>query len=296
MIIMGLGKYKGILDIKLYKKNQEQKIEYIKGILSDKNIPYVEDDYGNIYSIRFDKKPLFSAHLDTVGESYVDKKLVISKEKLSRPGYILGADDAAGLNLILNHVESINFAFFKDEEIGCLGSSHAMKDLFFTELLKMCSFVVVLDRRNGGDVLGNKHGYCNEELDEKILNVLEYGKSVKGILCDLDSIQSTLQGVNISVGYYNAHSNSEYLDLKEFARINNKILELNEIEIEPTGYDKPAPIYSGIYGGSYMLENDYYEKYVCEVCGKKSWSHMSTVAGVTLCSECVEDYCTLKLF
>lgn len=278
---------------KLYTLTQEELMEQIKRECIAEGIEFNEDDYGNLWSIRFEGKPTFVAHADTVVHSDLDysRPLVEIEGKFLRPDYVLGADDRAGVNLILNHKHRINWIITKDEEIGCLGVKELAKNNEFINDVKDTTFFIELDRKGSSDLIGNKHGYCNEELSKKILEVLPNYKEATGVYTDIDHLSHFCQGVNLSVGYYNAHTTKEYLVVKEFEAINEMIPKLAEIEIERVTHEKPKR-YSGYLRnyGNYSKSYAYYDSYynhpdTCDFCGQ---IHPETYEyrGQTICGDC----------
>lgn len=218
------------IDVELYKKNQVQTIKYIVNTLKQKNIKYYTYN-GNIFSINHKNSPMFSAHMDTVDEiAMITKNLYCSGGFLFRDSGVLGADDKAGVNLILNHCENINFVFSIDEEIGACGARDLVKYNVFLDKIKdfEVNCIVVLDRKGRTDIIGSKNNYCKEDLEkavQKILSPLKY-KPTMGVFCDADVFNEILPCVNLSVGYYNPHTSKEYLDVGDFKRINSHIISL----------------------------------------------------------------------
>lgn len=276
---------------KLYMMTQEELLVQIKKELKAQNIKYKEDAYGNIWSFEHEGRPAFVAHCDTVAkdDSVYKIPVVLRYGVLYRPKNILGADDRAGVNLILNHAKKINFIFTKDEEIGCLGAKElAENEEFIKDCEEKINFFIELDRRNGTDLLGNEHGYCSKELADDILKVLSKFKDTYGVLTDIDEFMDIRQGVNLSVGYYNAHTATEYLVEKEFNYIDSKIEELAQIEGHATTYD-------GYFNWSDI--GSVYKKYAyayddidyCEYCNAIiSGDDIVDKHGLKLCKHCAE--------
>lgn len=248
---------------KLYTLTQEELAEQIKRECKAEGVPFNVDSYGNIWSIRFQDKPIFVAHMDTVigNDSFYKAKLVELDGKLFRPGYVLGADDRAGVNLILNHKHKINFILTKDEEVGCLGAKALAKNKDFISDLEIGTFFIELDRKGSDNIIGNVHGYCDKDVVEALREVIPTYKDTWGVLTDIDAWDDLRQGVNLSVGYYNAHGTSEYLNIAEFEFINSKIEELGQIDrpdLRKT-YEKPRVDYSRYWGGdTYRSAYGYY--------------------------------------
>lgn len=267
---------------RLYMMNQKALLLQIKKELEAEGVKYEQDMFGNIWSIQHPGKPCFVSHCDTVMSSPLGyhSPLIIERGVVSREGdYILGADDRAGVNIILNHKHHINFVFTVDEEIGCLGAQHLAKNEDFILDCEDITFFCELDRKGSCDCLGNIHGYCDEELATKICDVLNY-KDTWGILTDIDEFIDICQGVNISVGYYEQHTTKEYLVLEEWEYINSMIPEINKIEIEPRTYENDELYNYGTYWGD---EYPITEK--CPMCGKFK-SPTNFIGG--MCSECYD--------
>lgn len=231
----------------IYEMNQEELYDYIKKYLDDKGIKYVEFD-GNIYSIRFKDKVAFVSHLDTVasGDLEYHKPVFEYCGVLFKRNAILGADDRAGVNIILNHCENINFILTRDEEIGRLGAKSLRENNDFVNAINENNVIgfIEMDRRNNCDILGKKHGYCNEDFHKAIANILTDRTDEVGSVTDVDSFIDLRPAVNLSVGYHNPHSVNEFLDIEAWLSLNNKIGELNNISGEFSIPEKPQYTYT----------------------------------------------------
>lgn len=256
----------------IYEMNQEELREYILCILREKNIPYQLVD-GNIFSFRFKDKVAFVSHLDTVAKSDEEyhKQVFECNGILFKRNAILGADDRAGVNIILNHIENINFILTRDEEVGRLGANVLAKDQTFISILNeynICGFIE-MDRRNNHDIIGARHGYCRQDFHDAVHNVLTDRTDETGVCTDIDSWLELRPGVNLSCGYHNAHSSDEFLDIETWLNLNNKIPELNEISGSFSlpeqkkysfSYTSKSRVYKSAYGSTYL--SDYvYEEY-----------------------------------
>lgn len=283
---------------KLYMLTQEELIEQIKKELIAEGVPFKQDGYGNIWSIRFEGKPAFVAHCDTVigDDRLYSAPLKEYDGKLSRPGFVLGADDRAGVNLILNHKHKINFILTKDEEIGCVGANYLAKQKEFIEDCKNINFFIELDRKGKSDIIGHSHGYCSKELSDEIREVLEIYNDTWGVFTDIDSFVDISQGVNLSIGYYNAHTNREYLDISQFNYIDSKIEELAQIEGHKATYEKHKRTsiwgdridygYNRFFDDGYSYNfNSSKDETICDFCGCISDTTYK-YAGYNVCDAC----------
>ena len=210
-------------------------ISYIKTRLDEKGIKYSYDIYGNIYSFVKDK-PLFCCHTDSMKETksditlpeYHPLEVLEVKEKIIGKRYdkraVLGGDDACGvfivLNLIEEYGENISFAFFSSEETGMWGSRFLsiefdMKDMF--------PYTILLDRMGNSDIICTQNGYGSEEFEGALFNIGEkFGyKPNKGFISDADTMRKYSATANISCGYFNAHSEKEYVIYEEVVKAYN---------------------------------------------------------------------------
>ncbi|WP_394190931.1 M20/M25/M40 family metallo-hydrolase [Paenisporosarcina quisquiliarum] len=195
-------------------------------------IPYIDfvttDFYGNILAEkRFGSGPtvILNAHLDTV-EKIKESRTILKEENIwtSTEG-ILGADDRAGINVILATLKSLQsnefngtlkIIFTVEEEIGLVGARKVNESfLWNTEM------AFVIDRRGTNDIVthNNSQEFCNHEFGlslERIANTNELGpwKSVRGGSSDTSIWAShNIQSVNLSAGYLHEHTDFEQLDV-----------------------------------------------------------------------------------
>jgi hypothetical protein len=243
---------------------------------------------GNLLSLTDSKKPIFSCHLDIIGNDFTGQ-LSIKNGKLKRKNAlgqskILGADDRAGLYCILNNLNYIdNFILTTGEETGLTGSRDIIKE--FGELLSEFPCCIVLDRRGNSDIIGTNNYYCKDDLLDAIKKVLPSYSNSLGSVSDADNFSSFLPCVNLSVGYYNAHTTNEYLNLKELLFIDSKIKELNTITGE---FALPDNFSYDDYLPQWYNDDDVYKKDTCDCC--HMIDNTVTIGNITLCEYCIEEF------
>lgn len=209
--------------------------DLIRNVVKEKLTPFVDniavDRYGNLlaektYGTGNGAVLLLNAHLDIASE------LVLGREIIKEDGIwrssegILGADDRAGIAAILEVASTmsgakfngkIKFIFTVEEEIGLLGAQKV--DEYF---LWGVDAAFVIDRRGTGDIVTSAWGgipFCDVkfgELIEQIANDAE----LEGWACTEGGSSDTriwaehgIECVNLSAGYYNEHTDEEYLDV-----------------------------------------------------------------------------------
>lgn len=216
---------------------------------------------------------MLSAHMDSV------KNIVPSRHVIERDGRVfaskgvLGADDRAGIAAImtvLRNIDKIDFngnikvAFTISEEIGCVGSS-AME----TEWYKDVNLAVVVDRRGSRDIVtgcGSPWNFCSKEVgkffeDCSALLGMDW-KAVGGGVSDAMTFSTNgVHSVNLSAGYYNEHTEQEYMVISETQDTINLILQAFALI---NGFYKTFGEIPARYSYSYSYDYGNY--------GKKGWS------------------------
>lgn len=189
----------------------------------------VTDGIGNIrVQLGEDNGLVFAAHLDTVHRT--DGRLYLAQVEATHEvmafsdpectkADVLGADDAAGVYILLRMIAAEvpgTYLFFVGEEVGGVGSSAFVQ----ANPNFSANAVISFDRRGTGDVITHQgmHRTCSDEFAEALCNALpaylNYQPSDQGVYTDSKEFAHIVpECTNISVGYYNEHTGSEYLDL-----------------------------------------------------------------------------------
>ena len=132
----------------------------------------------------------------------------------------IGGDDKVGIYIALQCLSSfdnIKVAFFRDEEIGCVGSYDAEMS-FFSD----CRFVLQCDRRGNDDFIVNASGVdlsSNQFQDDVLPIISNYGyKFAYGMMTDVMALKENgikCSVANMSCGYYNPHMPNEYVNIDD---------------------------------------------------------------------------------
>lgn len=196
------------------------------------------DGYGNII-VDNGGETLFTSHTDTchrqVGSTHqelcVDDEFGMVSLACPNEGSVLGADDGTGIYIMLQmltaNVKGM-FIFFRDEEIGGLGSEFFVKTSMagYGSRFKRA---VAFDRKGDSEIITHQYGgrCCSDAF------ALALGKSLKSIDNTLDLRPSNLgsftdtanfvdwipECTNIAVGYMNQHTCDEIQDLEYLDRL-----------------------------------------------------------------------------
>ena len=238
------------------KMSQDALKEYVARRLNETHKSVVCGD-GYVFA-QGDFPVLLVAHLDTV-HSELPYLIMYNKtqDSLSSPNGI-GGDDRCGVYMIFEVLRKYNCSvlFCEDEEVGGVGARLFTKtDL--ADGLKF-NYIIEFDRRGSNDAVF--YDCDNPEFTEFVTK--EFYEEAHGSFSDISIVAPALgcAAVNLSCGYYNAHTKDEYVVLSEmYASIDAacKILE-RTTEDDKFEYIEAEYDYSGLYGGYYGHVEYYY--------------------------------------
>lgn len=171
------------------------------------------------------------AHMDTVHKAPVtdvcmstDGNIVISPQGI-------GGDDRCGVYGLMRVYQRSEvkpwLLFTCDEEIGGVGASHFVRDYEESRLsaeLDAVKMLIELDRRGSDDAV-----FYDCDNDEFASYILGKGfKTAFGSFSDISYIAPAMgvAAVNLSSGYYSAHTTHEYVRLNELERTIEKVIEI----------------------------------------------------------------------
>lgn len=166
------------------------------------------------------------AHMDTVFKIPPEKIYYDRQEGVLWSPDGLGADDRAGVFLILKILQRVKkdkkptIIFTTDEECGCLGSSRLIEDM--PQSQQDLKYIIQLDRHGQEDCVF--YDDINEEF-EKYVN--QFGFETNwGTLSDISVICPAwgISGVNLSVGYEDEHQEIETLHVQYLYETFDKVL------------------------------------------------------------------------
>lgn len=207
------------------------------------------DRHGNlVIKVGADSGVVFTAHLDTVhnreGINNVvmvkpnsNERWLVADDENSMPD-VLGADDAAGIFLLTELIKAgvpATYLFFVGEEVGGVGSSAFVRD----NPTFSANMAIAFDRRGYQDVITHQGWGGRTASDEfgaalaDALNqhmpstALAYVPSSRGVYTDTKEFAGIVpECTNISVGYFNEHTNREELDLNHLLALRDAVLAI----------------------------------------------------------------------
>ena len=203
-----------------------------------------KDGFGNRYiTIGNSPTTMFSSHVDTVHKLDGKQGLIYHKdcaliERDHRDGLMqpLGADDGAGVWIMLNMIEAGIpglYIFHRAEERGGIGSRFVAAHN--AKLLDGIERAIAFDRAGDTDVITWQGGdvCCSDEFAIHFSNLLS-SKHISMAPCDNGIFTDTAnythlipECTNISVGYDAEHTVDECLDLWFLLELTTNILEVD---------------------------------------------------------------------
>ncbi len=205
--------------------NGEKKMRrFIKRYIAE-NVPgasVVQDGCGNLLVTKggAESYPCLCAHMDQVQRFHpkdfvcIDSRGVIfGYSPKTRKQCGLGADDKNGIFVALSCLEkydSLKCAFFVGEEIGCVGSN-AVDVSFFSD----CRFCAQIDRRGNSDMVTriSYNSICSGAFIRDA-DCTSWGyRESDGLMTDVEALRwkgVTASCINMSCGYYEPHTDSEF--------------------------------------------------------------------------------------
>lgn len=156
---------------------------------------------------------LLVAHLDTVHEKLPNMIVYDQTQDIISSPNGIGGDDRAGVYMIFEILKLFNCSvlFCEDEEIGGIGAGKFAKSELASGL--HFNYIMEFDRANANDAVF--YSCANDEFEKFITK--DFYKTNYGTYSDICDVAPVLgcAAVNLSCGYYKAHTKDEYVVLSE---------------------------------------------------------------------------------
>ena len=152
------------------------------------------DDFGNLFIKIGESDVMFTSHLDTATSAYTKVNHVFDGNIIKTDGKsILGADDKAGVTVMLNMIEKQVpglYYFFLGEEVGCLGSKKVAEKQK-VEKIPYINKVISFDRRGTDSIITFQASSrcCSDKFGEELSK-------------RLNEVESTFKYKNDPTGVY----------------------------------------------------------------------------------------------
>lgn len=200
---------------------------------------------------------LLVAHYDTVWSDKKKRTVIQQGTQLlsGDPKQGIGADNRAGCCMLwmmrkLGH----SLLIVPDEEVGCLGSGYMAEK--YPEYLKDHQFMMQFDRKGYDDLVyyDTETAEFSDFMDDKMPGFTFANGSFTDIVELVPA--AGICGVNVSVGFYQEHTNQEWMDVCDFIRCAYVTLNL----LRETSLPKFESDYTGrysTYGGFDVYDNPF---------------------------------------
>ena len=207
------------------------------------------------------------AHLDTVHKQ-IPSIICYSQDGnyiMSPQG--IGGDDRCGVYIILSLLRKLPYKpyilFTMGEEVGCVGAKAFVNFLCEApDMVPELKFIVEYDRKGNNDCVFYQ---CDNKDFEKFVNGFGF-KTAFGTSSDIRTIAPELgaAAVNLSSGYYNPHTEHEYVCVADMHKTIERSLQMLTAECEPFKYvAKIVPTYQYNKNNGNRNTNSKYYKQVC---------------------------------
>ena len=243
-----------------------------------------EDEFGNLFIKIGESDVMFTSHLDTATSALSEVVHVIDGVNIKTDGKsILGADDKAGVTIMLHMIENNIpglYYFFLGEEVGCVGS-RKVATKYKEEKQEGINKVISFDRRGTTSIITFQSGSrcCSDKFGDELSKQLNlandtfsYKNDTTGLLTDsIQFVKLYPECTNISVGYQNEHTFSEVQNIEHLEKLAEACLKVDWNNL-PVDRDPSKTEYNyGSYGGGWGSEYDYDYDY-----GYKTWTKPTT--------------------
>lgn len=253
---------------KICKMPQHVLKSWLKRLLIAKYEKVIDED-GFLYAEGDGKTPiLLTAHMDTVHKEqckdivtamYHGKHILTSKQGI-------GGDDRCGVWIIWMILTKTKYRpsilFCEDEEIGGVGSAKFVKTKYINEL-KELKYFVELDRANNDDAV--YYSCANLKFQRYIKETTGFIKAY-GSFSDISHLSpaTDVASVNLSCGYYKAHTTEEYVIYEEMfntfkitKNLLSKAKECEAFDYQEEDWDWEYNTKYGSYGSGVKSYYDY---------------------------------------
>lgn len=241
------------------------------------------DEAGNII-VDLRKGPqhrtMFTAHTDTVHSVYGTQQIEVFEEKgdlfFHAPaatldadgkrkyafGEVLGADDGAGIAVMLHLIASkvpALYVFFREEECGGSGSRYMSNDRALLGNIDRC---ISIDRAGYHDVITHQGGgrCCSDAFADALATALStddfelaFMPDATGVFTDSANLTDVIaECTNISCGYFKQHTEDEHQNVTWLCKLADRMVQIDweSLPVKRTPGEQEYPLYRGVTGSN----------------------------------------------
>jgi acetylornithine deacetylase/succinyl-diaminopimelate desuccinylase-like protein len=237
------------------RMSQQEVKNYMQQYLASKQYKVIDED-GFLYA-EGDVPVLLVAHMDTVHKSKPTEISELNGKITSPQG--IGGDDRCGVFIIANIIKDLHCSVLlcEDEEIGGVGAKKFAETKYIEKL--DVNYMIEFDRKGNNDAVF--YSCDNKEFTEFVTKNTGF-KLAYGTYSDISTLMpiSKLCAVNLSSGYYNPHTTSEYVMYDEMM---NTIEAAKKLIKTPCGksFEYKAKTYTNTYNYNPWSHTEYKDSY-----------------------------------
>lgn len=200
---------------------------------------------------------LLVAHMDTVHKNLPNLIVYDDTGDIISSPQGIGGDDRCGVYMIFEILKRFNCSvlFTEDEEMGGIGADKFAKSDLLEEL--DFNYIIEFDRANANDAVF--YSCANDEFEAFITQ--DFYKTNYGSYSDICDVAPALgcAAVNLSCGYHNAHTTSEYVVFSEMEASIEAACAILERTTESDKFEYVEDMSSGYgyYGSNYSYSGGY---------------------------------------
>ena len=291
--MINFNEYMGILEA------ERVTIHDLIGYFNKEQMDY--DEHGNVF-VGFNKgnkgSPILVAHMDNVLHGQRVPVLSLDGRYIMSKTAGIGWDDKAGIianiELFKRMKGKVRIIFTTDEEVGGVSAGKLDPSRYAD-----AKYMIELDRRDKNDLIqySGSTRLCSDKF--ALLIEAEGFKRATGTFTDVNRFKAKMPHIemcNLSIGYFNAHSDNEYLDIKYFNEIVDKVEHIlntfNDTyvddQVDVKKYDYERNYYGGRAWDDYFEDKD--DAKYCENCGCLiQGKGVRSTAGYLCCDETCAD-------
>lgn len=208
----------------ILQKSEVDLIKYTKQKLKENGYEYVFASKD--YVLALGTIPvLLVAHLDTVHKELPETILFDKEQNLLWSPEGIGGDDRCGVYAILEITKEFMpyVLFTTEEEVGGLGAEE-FTSVIDIDARQFVNYIIEIDRRGNNQAVFYDCG--NKDFKQFILS---FGFQEQwGTFSDISVLSPAynIASVNLSAGYYNEHTKTEYIDLDALQNTIDKVKKI----------------------------------------------------------------------
>lgn len=234
--------------------SQEMLKVYMHSFLNGKKYQVINEP-GFLYA-KGDVPVLLVAHMDTVHKMTCTE--IREKEGIISSPQGIGGDDRCGIFIIMNILSELKCSVLlcEDEEIGGVGAREFAKTPYVKDL--GVNYILEFDRRGKDDAVF--YSCDNKKFTEFVTSKTNF-KEAQGSFSDISVIapEAKVAAVNLSSGYYEAHTLNEYVVYDHMMHTAKVAKKLIQSECEKFEYIRKAYVYTPTSYDSKWGQTSFYD-------------------------------------